>query len=113
MANSIQERFRVVVLDDYEGLAGSVPAFQKLAQKAHVTVVRNRLATRAELAGALQDASCLLLVRERTRLGAPRCLWHRRCASYRDRRDLAHLDLDEINRRRSSNPKERLRFTKG
>ena len=101
MANSLQERFRVVVLDDYEGLAESVPAFQELARKAHVTVVRNRLATRAELAGVLQDANCLLLVRERTRLGAPQLslapalrLISQTGATF------AHLDLDEINRRR-------------
>jgi phosphoglycerate dehydrogenase-like enzyme len=101
MTNSIQERFRVVVLDDYEGLAEAVPAFQELARKAQITLVRNRLATDAELAGALQDANCLLLVRERTRLGAQQLslapalrLVSQTGATF------AHLDLAEINRRR-------------
>ena len=86
----------VLVVDD-----ASTDNTQELARKAQVTVVRNRLATRAELAGVLQDASCLLLVRERTRLGAAQLslapalrLISQTGATF------AHLDLDEINRRR-------------
>jgi phosphoglycerate dehydrogenase-like enzyme len=70
MANEAQDRPRVVVLDDYEGLASEAPAFKELADRAQVTVLRKRLNNDAELGQALGDAQCILLVRERTRLNA-------------------------------------------
>ena len=60
---------RVLVLDDYEGQASEVPAFQKLGARAEVTVMRHRLATDDELGAALRGIHVLLLVRERTRFG--------------------------------------------
>ena len=69
MAETKTDRFRVVVLDDYEGLADQVPAYQKLKQRAEVTVLRERLATDTEFGAALRGVHILLLVRERTRFG--------------------------------------------
>jgi phosphoglycerate dehydrogenase-like enzyme len=69
VAEPKSERFRVVVLDDYEGLAAEVPAYQKLKERAGVTVLRERLATETALARALEGVHAVLLVRERTRFG--------------------------------------------
>ncbi len=69
MAEPKSERFRVVVLDDCEGLAAEVPAYQKLKERADVTVLRERLATETALARALEGVHAVLLVRERTRFG--------------------------------------------
>jgi phosphoglycerate dehydrogenase-like enzyme len=69
VAEPKSERFRVVVLDDYEGLAAEVPAYQKLKERADVTVLRERLATETALARALTGIHAVLLVRERTRFG--------------------------------------------
>ena len=69
MGETKSERFRVVVLDDYEGLADKTPAYQKLKERADVKVLRERLATDAEFGTALRGIHVLLLVRERTRFG--------------------------------------------
>jgi phosphoglycerate dehydrogenase-like enzyme len=70
MKSETANRSRVVVLDDYEGLAARAPAFEKLAARADLEVLRTRLASDAELGQALGSAECILLVRERTRLNA-------------------------------------------
>ncbi len=67
MAAEKSERFRVLVLDDYEGMASRVPAFEKLKARAEVTVMTRRLGTNDELAQALKGVHALLLMRERTR----------------------------------------------
>ena len=72
MAEKRTERFRVLVLDDYEGQAAQVPAYEKLKARADVTVMRTRLATDEELGRALRGVHALLLVRERTRFGDER-----------------------------------------
>ncbi len=66
-ATASSGRFRVLVLDDYEGQATEVPAFEKLKARADVTVMRNRLATNEELGRALKGIHAVLLMRERTR----------------------------------------------
>jgi phosphoglycerate dehydrogenase-like enzyme len=63
------DSIRVVILDDYEGMAATVPAFEKLKQRADVVVMRTRLKNEAELANALREAQVVLLMRERTALG--------------------------------------------
>lgn len=94
------ERNRVVILDDYEGLASSVPAFQKLKERAEVNVLRERLGTDGELGLALGEANVVLLVRERTRFGekqlslAPKLKFISQTG-----RTTAHLDLAAITRR--------------
>ncbi len=69
MAERKLERFRVAVLDDYEGMANQVAAYQKLKQRAEVKIHRERLETDANLGRALEDVHAVLLMRERTRFG--------------------------------------------
>jgi phosphoglycerate dehydrogenase-like enzyme len=60
--------FHVVVLDDFENLAASVPAYEKLKARAEVTILRERLDTHEKIAQKLSHADAILLMRERTRL---------------------------------------------
>lgn len=69
MAETKAERFRVLILDDYEGLAEGVSSFGELKTRAEVTVSRSKLATDNDLARALQGVHAVLLMRERTRFG--------------------------------------------
>ncbi|MFQ5683429.1 MAG: NAD(P)-dependent oxidoreductase [Candidatus Binatia bacterium] len=69
MLDTKTARSRVLVLDDYEGLASGVPAFEKLKAHSDVTVMTNRIETDEELGQALQNIDSVLLVRERTRFG--------------------------------------------
>ena len=69
MANNKTERFRVAVLDDYEGVADQAPVYQKLTARAEVKVLRERLATDDEFRRALDGVRAVLLMRERTWLG--------------------------------------------
>src|SRR4029077_12555432 len=61
-------KFRVAVLDDFEKLVDSAPAYEKLKERADVTIWSKRLDTPDRIEQALHDADCLLLMRERTRL---------------------------------------------
>ena len=56
-------------MDDFEKLADSAPAYERLKSRADVTILRERLNTPEKLEQKLRDADCLLLMRERTRLG--------------------------------------------
>ncbi len=60
--------FRVAILDDFEKLAATVPAYEKLKARAAVTVLRERLDSPEKIAGALGDMDAILLMRERTYL---------------------------------------------
>ena len=68
MSDPITEKFKVVVLDDFENLATSVPACEKLKARAQVTILQERLDTPEKLRRRLGDADCILLMRERTYL---------------------------------------------
>ncbi|MEE9144399.1 MAG: D-2-hydroxyacid dehydrogenase family protein [Candidatus Binatia bacterium] len=100
MAEIQREKFRVLVLDDYEGLASGVPAFEKLKERAEVTVLKDRLETDEELAQALQGIDAIVLMRERTRFGekqlslAPSLKFISQTAH-----GIAHLDLPAATRR--------------
>lgn len=61
------ELFRVAVLDDFEQIADSVPAYSKLKARADIALFRNRLATSENIIAALRDFDAILLMRERTR----------------------------------------------
>ena len=93
-------QFNVVVLDDFEQLAESVPAYERLKARARVTILRERLDTPAKLEQKLGDADCILLMRERTRLGekeltsVPRLKFIAQTG-----RTSAHLDLATATRR--------------
>src|SRR6267142_2554326 len=60
---------KVLVLDDYEGFAASVPSYEKVKARAQVVILRTKLKNDTELANALRDVQILLPVRERTKLG--------------------------------------------
>ena len=87
-------KFNVVILDDFEQLAESVAAYEKLKARAQVTVLRERLDTPAKLEQKLGDADCILLMRERTRLGEKElALLPRLKFIAQTGRTSAHLDL--------------------
>ena len=60
------KRFRVAILDDFEKLADTVPAYEKLKTRADVTVLRERLDSPEKIERALKEMDALLLMRERT-----------------------------------------------
>ena len=100
MAETKTERFRVLVLDDYEGLATQVPAIEKLQAKADVAVMRNRLVTGKELGRALKGIHAILLMRERTRFGEKQLsLAPDLKLISQTGRGIAHLDLPAVTRR--------------
>jgi phosphoglycerate dehydrogenase-like enzyme len=66
--NPSSKTINVLVLDDYEGFAGSVPSYEKVKARAQVVILRT-LKDDNELATALRDVQILLPVRERTKLG--------------------------------------------
>lgn len=64
MAN---QTFKVVILDDFEKIADTVPAYEKLKARADITILRERLDTSDKMVQRLRDFDALLLMRERTR----------------------------------------------
>jgi phosphoglycerate dehydrogenase-like enzyme len=68
---STQDRgpFRVAVLDDFEKLADTVPAYEKLKTRAEVNLVRQRLDSPEKIQRNLSGMDALLLMRERTFFG--------------------------------------------
>lgn len=91
---------RVLILDDYEGLATQVPAYEKLKARSHVTVLRSRLATDEELGRALNGVHAVLLMRERTRFGEKQlALAPDLKLISQTGRGIAHLDLPAATRR--------------
>ena len=61
------QRLRVAILDDFEKIADTVPAYAKLKACADVTILRERLENSEEIVQALRGFDVLLLMRERTR----------------------------------------------
>ena len=61
-----REKLRVAVLDDFEQLADTVPAYEELKARAEVTLLRKRLDNSENIVAALRDFDALLLMRERT-----------------------------------------------
>jgi len=64
MANT---NFRVAILDDFERIAETVPAYQKLKARADITVLGERLDSSDKIVEQLRDFDALVLMRERTR----------------------------------------------
>lgn len=62
------ETFCVAVLDDFEKVADTVPAYQELKASADVAMFYERLDTTEKIVHALHDFDAILLMRERTRL---------------------------------------------
>jgi phosphoglycerate dehydrogenase-like enzyme len=63
------QKLRVAILDDFEKLADTVPAYEKLKDSADVTLLRKRLDSSENIVAALRDFDALLLMRERTFFG--------------------------------------------
>jgi phosphoglycerate dehydrogenase-like enzyme len=100
MSDHDSSSFRVLIFDDYEGLAARVPAYEKLKARTHVTVLRGRLATDDELGHALKGVHAILLIRERTRFGEKRlALAPDLKLISQTGRGIAHLDLSALNKR--------------
>ncbi|MDH3445010.1 MAG: D-2-hydroxyacid dehydrogenase family protein [Deltaproteobacteria bacterium] len=64
------KRMRVAILDDFEKIADTVPAYEKLTARTDVTLLRQRLDTSEKIVDALRNFDILLLMRERTRFSA-------------------------------------------
>ncbi|HJX09401.1 MAG TPA: D-2-hydroxyacid dehydrogenase family protein [Candidatus Binatia bacterium] len=60
-------RYRVAILDDFEKIADTVPAYAKLTARADVTILRERLESSEQIVQTLRAFDVLLLMRERTR----------------------------------------------
>jgi len=63
-----EQRIRVAILDDFEKIAHTVPAYEKLRARADVTILSQRLDGSDKIVAALKDFNVLLLMRERTSL---------------------------------------------
>lgn len=59
-------KIKIAILDDFEKLADTVPAYQTLKQRADVTILRRRLDSSENIVAALRDFDVVLLMRERT-----------------------------------------------
>jgi lactate dehydrogenase-like 2-hydroxyacid dehydrogenase len=62
------QRLRVAILDDFEKIADTVPAYAKLKARADVTILRERLESSEKIVQTLRGFDALLLMRERTAL---------------------------------------------
>ena len=62
------DKLKVAILDDFEKIGDTVPAYEKLRESADVTILRKRLDTSENIVAGLRDFDILLLMRERTLL---------------------------------------------
>ena len=60
------QKLRVAILDDFEKIAATVPAYERLKARADVTLIGKRLESSDAIVAALRDFDALLLMRERT-----------------------------------------------
>lgn len=61
------KNFKVAILDDFEKIAETVPAYEKLKTRAEITVLSKRLDSSDKIVQQLYDFDALVLMRERTR----------------------------------------------
>ncbi len=61
-----KQKLRVAILDDFEKIAATVPAFANLEASADVTILPGRLDGSENIVAALRDFDAILLMRERT-----------------------------------------------
>jgi phosphoglycerate dehydrogenase-like enzyme len=57
---------KIAILDDFEKLADTVPAYSELKSRADVTILRRRLDSSDNIVAALREFDAILLMRERT-----------------------------------------------
>lgn len=94
------DRFRVAILDDYEGLASGVAAFEKLKARAEVVVMREWLGTDEMLGRALGEINAVVLMRERMRFGDKQMVLAPALKLIAQTgRGIAHLDVPAATRR--------------
>jgi phosphoglycerate dehydrogenase-like enzyme len=67
MSKPETKRARIAILDDFEKVADTVPAYDKLKSRADITILRERLDTTEKLVQTLRPFDIILLMRERTR----------------------------------------------
>jgi phosphoglycerate dehydrogenase-like enzyme len=60
------QKLQVAILDDFEKIADTVPAYEALKERADVTLLRKRLDSSEKIVAELRDFDALLLMRERT-----------------------------------------------
>ncbi len=95
-----ENRFRVVVLDDYERFCASVPAYEEAARSADIRVMERKLTTDDDWSAAVGDAHAVVLMRERSPFRqrefalAPSLRFISQIG-----RGIPHLDLAEATRR--------------
>lgn len=58
--------FKIAILDDFEKIADTVPAYAQLKARAEITLMRERLDSSEKIVAKLKDYDALLLMRERT-----------------------------------------------
>jgi D-3-phosphoglycerate dehydrogenase len=88
---------KISILDDYFDTLRTLPSFAKL-QGHEVTVWNDHVQDTAALAARLKDAECLVLIRERTAIGAPllECLPRLKLISQRS--VYPHIDIEAATR---------------
>jgi phosphoglycerate dehydrogenase-like enzyme len=93
-------RTRVAVLDDYEGIAATTTGYERLTERAEVTIFREPFDSPEAVIQALANYEILLLMRERTRFSEDlyRALPELRLISQTGRTS-GHLDLPAATRR--------------
>jgi phosphoglycerate dehydrogenase-like enzyme len=67
MSKPASKRARIAILDDFEKIADTVAAYDKLRSRADVTILRERLDSSDKLVQTLYPFDIILLMRERTR----------------------------------------------
>jgi phosphoglycerate dehydrogenase-like enzyme len=94
-------KLRIAVLDDFEKLADTVPAYEALRSRADLTILGERLDCREKIRQKLGDAECLLLMRERTPFSAEdfQLIPRLRFVSQTGRTS-KHLDMEHLAARR-------------
>ncbi len=70
MSTPATNRARIAVLDDFEKIADTVAAYEKLRSRADVTILREKLDSSEKLVQTLHPFDIILLMRERTRFTA-------------------------------------------
>lgn len=70
MSTAATNRARIAVLDDFEKIADTVAAYEKLRSRADVTILREKLDNSEKLVQTLHPFDIILLMRERTRFTA-------------------------------------------
>ena len=60
------QKLRVAILDDFEKISATVPAYEDLEAQADVTLISKRLDSSENIVAALRDFDAILLMRERT-----------------------------------------------